>query len=113
MKINYLYDGVDVLKSTAGEHRRSCVHVRHPFGERAHLYVGYCRRFVDGGPVLFPGAILSAHIAVFQFGRHARRLDVPPEQLPVKVFAERAANQVERNGVDARVAVAQAEADDA
>jgi len=92
VKINYLYDGVGVLKSTAGEHRRGCVHVRRPFGERAHLYVGYCRRLVDGDPIFFPGAILTAHIAVSQLGRHARRFDVPPEQLSVKVFAERAAN---------------------
>jgi len=40
-------------------------------------------------------------------------LDDPPEQLPVEVFTEGTADQVERYGIDARVAVAQAEAGDA
>jgi len=43
----------------------------------------------------------------------ARGLDEPPEQLPVEVLTERAADQIKCNGVDARVAVAQAETGDA
>lgn len=98
---------------SAGEHRRGGVHVGRTFCERARLNVGYCRRLVNGDPVLFPGAVLPVHVAVFQLDRLARRLDQPPEQLSVKVFAERAADHVKRNGIDARVAVAQTEPDDA
>lgn len=88
--------------------------VRGPLGERAHLHVAYGRRIVDGDPVHLPGAVLPAHVPVLGLGDRATlRLDDPPEQLPVEVLAERAADQVERDGIDARVAVAQAEADDA
>lgn len=97
----------------AGQHGGDGVHVGRAFGERAHLHVGYGRRLVDGHPVLFPGAVFPAHVAVLHLGRHARRFDEPPEQLSVEVLAERAADQVQRDRVDARVAVAQTEADDA
>jgi len=84
-----------------------------PFGERAHLHVAYGGRIVDGDSVLLSGAVLPAHVSVLGLGdRAALRLDDPPEQLPVKVFAERATDQVERDGIDARVAVAQTEAGD-
>jgi len=90
------------------------VSVAGPFGERAHLHVAYGGRIVDGDPVLLPGAVLPAHVSVLGLGDGAALgLDDPPEQLPVEVLAERAADQVERDGIDARVAVAQAEAGDA
>lgn len=89
------------------------VRVRGPPGERAQLHVGYGGGIVVDGSVLFPGAVLSAHVAVLGLGDLAARwLDEPPEQLPVEVFAERTAYQVEGDGVDARVAVAQAKAGD-
>jgi len=88
--------------------------VRGPLGERAHLYVAYGGRIVDGDPIHLPGAVLPAHVAVLGLGDRATlRLYDPPEQLPVEVFAKRATDQVESDGIDARVAVAQAEADDA
>jgi len=108
----YLYYSADILKS-GGEHLRGRFHVRGPFGECAHLYVGYRSRLVDGDPVLFPFAVFPAHVAATEFGRRTRRLDELLEQLPVEVFAERATDQIERDRVDARVAVAQIEADDA
>lgn len=92
---------------------RGRVGLRGPFGERAHRHVGYGRRLVDGDAVLLARAVLPAHVPVLGLGRHALRLHEPPEQLPVEVLAERAANQVQRDRVDARVAVAQAEAHDA
>jgi len=90
------------------------VRVHGPLGERAHLHVGYGGRIVDGDPVLLSGAVLPAHVAGLGLGdRTALWLDDPPEQLPVEVLAKRATDQVERDGIYARVAVAQAEAGDA
>lgn len=100
--------------NSAREHRGCGVRVVGLL-ERAHVYVGHGGGFVDGDDAVFvAGAVLAAHMAVPGLGgRAARRLDKPPEQLPVKVFAKRAADQIQSDRVDARVAVAQAKADDA
>lgn len=84
-------------------------------GERAHLYVGHGGGLNDGAsPVLLAGAVLPADVPVARHGVGAtRRLYQPPEQQPVEVLPERAADQIQCNWVDARVAVAQTEADDA
>lgn len=114
-----LYDGVGVVERGADEHRGGgrgggVVGVHGPLGERAHLHVGHGGRVVDGDPVLLPRAVFAAHVPVLGLGDHtAWCLDQPPEQLPVEVLAERAADQVQSDGVDARVAVAQTESDDA
>lgn len=112
---SYLYDGVGVVETGTDEHRRGVCVVRvcGPPGKRAQLHIGYGGGIVVDGSVLLSGAVLSAHVAVLGLGDlTSRRFDEPPEQLPVEVFAERAADQVEGDGVDARVAVAQAEAGD-
>lgn len=112
---SYLYDGGGVVETGTDEHRRGVrvVRVRGPPSERAQLDVGYGGGIVVDGSVLLSGAVLSAHVAVLGLGDLAARwLDEPPEQLPVEVFAERTADQVEGDGVDTRVAVAQAEAGD-
>lgn len=50
---------------------------------------------------------------MLRLGRRSWRLDEPPEQLSVKVFPERAADQVQGYGVYARITVTQAKTDDA
>lgn len=99
------------MKSTS-EYRCGGVHVR-AFRERAHLHVAHGGRLkVD--PILVPGAVLPAHVTLPVLEHRATRwLHEPREQMPVEVFPERAADQVQRDRVDARVAVAQAETDDA
>lgn len=81
-------------------------------GECAHLNIGHSCRFVYGAPVLFSCTDFPTSVTVPHNGRGTRCLNEPPEQLPVKVLAERAAEQVQRDGVDARVAIQQAEPDD-
>lgn len=119
-------DDVDVAETVGREHRDGaagrCVDGGHGVvgvgagapGERAHRHVGHAGRLVDGGPVLVARAVLAAHVPVPGHGGDAvGGLDQPPEEQPVEVLAERAADQVQGDRVDARVAVAQAEADDA
>jgi len=116
---SYLYNGVGVVEPGTDEHRggsrgSGVVRVRGPPGKRAQLHVGYGGRIVVDGPVLLSGAVFPAHVAVLGLGDLSTRcLDEPPEQLPVEVLAESAADQIEGDGVDARVAIAQAEAGDA
>jgi len=89
------------------------VRVRGPPGKSAQLHIGYGGGIVVDGSVLLSGAVLSAHVAVLGLGDlTAWWFDEPPEQLSVEVFAERTADQIEGDGVDARIAVAQAEAGD-
>lgn len=108
-----LYDGVGVVQPAYQHRGHGGVGLGGPFGERAHRHVTHSGRLVDGAAVLLARAVPPAHVPVLGLGRRALRLHEPPEQLSVEVLAERAADQVERDRVDARVAVAQAEADDA